>query len=172
MAAVAATPPHRTLTPSRYSVAVAALAEPGPGVVELHAHLVGAGGHLAVAVDVEALDAEEVVAVARLAVLQVEAPAADAAALGDDHALRAAVGHLDLRGDGVRLVLDADDRALGEAAHAAVEELPVALHERRPPGDFRDEALDATRSSSGSTLYLVASIRKSRCSSASFSGCS
>ena len=30
----------------------------------------------------------------------------------------------------------------------------------------------ATRSSSGRTLYLVASIRNSRCSSASFSGCS
>jgi hypothetical protein len=65
---------------------VAALAGPGAGVVELHADLVGARRHLGVAVDVEALDAEEVVAVAWLAVLQVEAPAADAAALGDDHA--------------------------------------------------------------------------------------
>ena len=51
------------------------------------------------------------------------------------------VGHLDLGRDGVRLVLDADDRALGQAAHAAVQELAVALHERRPSGELGDEAL-------------------------------
>jgi hypothetical protein len=42
----------------------------------------------------------------------------------------------------VGLVLDVDDRTLGEATHAPEEELPVALDELRPPGEVRVRPLD------------------------------
>ena len=76
---------------------VAALPEAAAVVGELHPHLVLAGGDLAVPVDLEPLQAEEVVAVRRLAVLDVEREAAEGAALGDDHALGSALRHLQLR---------------------------------------------------------------------------
>ena len=49
------------------------------------------GGIARVALDVEVLEAEQVVGVLRPAVLDVQAPAGEGAALGDDHALGAAV---------------------------------------------------------------------------------
>ena len=48
-------------------------------------------------------------------------PPGKLAALADDHALAAARGHLDLRGDGVRAVLHADEGVLHDACHARVE---------------------------------------------------
>ena len=61
-----------------------------------------------------ALEVEEVVeedrlaaAEAELALAQEQAVAAEAAALGDDHAFGAALGDLDLGGDGVATVEDA-----------------------------------------------------------------
>ena len=47
------------------------------------------------------LQAEQVVAVHGPAVLHVKAPAGEGPALGDDHALDALLGHLELRRDGV-----------------------------------------------------------------------
>ena len=82
------------------------------------------GGIGRVPSSVVALEAEEVVAVLRLAVLDVEAPAADDAALGDDDALGARSWHDHLGGDGMRRVLHDHDRVLGQPAHAAEEELP------------------------------------------------
>jgi hypothetical protein len=70
---------------------VAALAEFSAVVGELHAHLVGARRDGRVAGDVGVLHAEQVVGVGRPAVLDVQAPAAERAALGDDHAFGAAV---------------------------------------------------------------------------------
>ena len=64
----------------------AALGEAAAVVVELHPHLVVARGEVGVGVDLEVLDAEQVVAVGGLAVVDVERPAAEAAALGDDDA--------------------------------------------------------------------------------------
>src|SRR4029079_2780173 len=119
----------------------ATLPEPRTVVVELHPHLVRALRDLAVAVDVEPLDAEEVVAIPGPALLHVQAPAADAADLGDDPALRATRGHVDLSRHRVRRVLDADDRALRQPAHAPEEPLAVALHEHRPAGDGRKQSL-------------------------------
>ena len=46
------------------------------------------------------------------AVVQVQAPAGERAALGDDHTAAAALGDDHLGGDGVRLVLQVDDRVL------------------------------------------------------------
>jgi hypothetical protein len=68
---------------------VAALAEPAAVIGELHPHLMLPGRYHPVALDVEALHAEQVVAVPGLPVLGVQAPAADAAALGDDDPLGA-----------------------------------------------------------------------------------
>ena len=82
----------------------------------------------------EVLEAAPVVAVLELAVLGIEAPAADVRALGDDHALGALFRHLDLGGDGVRLVLDAQDAVLRQAPHAAEEDLGLALDQYRPAG--------------------------------------
>ena len=63
------------------------------------------------------------------------------AALRDDHAFRAGLRHLDLRGDRVRLVLGVDDRVLRDPAHAGEEELRVAVHDHRAAGDVRVGAL-------------------------------
>src|SRR6478736_1036472 len=68
----------------------AALAEAAAVVGELHAHLMGAGWDRPTALDGEVLDAEQVVGVLGLAVLDVEAPAGERAALSHDHALGAA----------------------------------------------------------------------------------
>ena len=82
---------RRPLSPSTKSVDVAALAESAAVVGELHPHLVLARRDRLVAVDLEPLEAEEVVAVGRPALVEVEAPAAEGAALGDDHARGAAL---------------------------------------------------------------------------------
>ena len=50
-------------------------------------------------------------------------------------------GHHDLGGHRVRLVLDVDDRAFGQPAHAAEQQLRVALDQLRPAGDVRVGAL-------------------------------
>jgi hypothetical protein len=108
---------------------------------ELHPHLMPPRWELAVGLDVEALDAEQVVAVLGHAVMGVEAPAADAAALGDDHPLGAGLGDYHLGGDRMGLVPDVDHRALAESAHAADQQLGVALDQPRPPGQVRVQAL-------------------------------
>ena len=87
------------------------------------------------------VDAEHVVDELGLAVLEVHGPATEAAALGDDHAVGAAVGDVDVGGDGERLVLDADDAVLRQPAHAGEEQLRVAADERRPSGHRRLEPL-------------------------------
>ena len=79
--------------------------------------------------------------------VDVDAPTAEAAALRDDHAVRAAVGHLELGRDGERLVLDAHDARLGESAHSGEEQLAVPADQGRPPGDvgiepFRGAVVD------------------------------
>ena len=76
---------------------VAALGQSAAVVGELHADLVLAGGDGLLPVDLEALEAEEVVAVGRAPLVEVEAPAGVGAALGDDHSLAAPLRHLDLR---------------------------------------------------------------------------
>ena len=121
---------------------VPALGQAAAVVGELHAHLMRAGRNRRVAVDLEALQPEQVVAVGRLALVQVERPTRERAALGDDDAVGSAVGHDDLGRDRVRLVLEVDHRVLGEATHAAVEDLRLALHELGPARDVGVEALD------------------------------
>ena len=63
----------------------AALAEPAAVVAELQADLVVTGRKGVVGAYGESAQAEQVVAVGRPALVDVEAPAAEGAALGDDH---------------------------------------------------------------------------------------
>ena len=70
----------------------AALAETAAVVGELDAELVAAGGDRRLAFDVCDLDTGAVVAVFELALVGVEAPAAELTTLGDDDALGAASG--------------------------------------------------------------------------------
>ena len=131
------------------------------------------GGIGGVALDLEALQAEQVVAVDRPAVLRVEAPAAEGAALGDDHAAaRRRSGTTTCGGDRVRLVLDVEDassRSAGPCPPNRSCELPRISCGRPARSGLKRST---RRSSSGSTSYLTASIRNSRWSSCSFSGCS
>ena len=121
---------------------LAALAQAAAGVGELHAHLVLAGRDRLLGPDDEVLQAAPVVAVLELAVLGVQAPAADVRALGDDHAFGALLRHHDLGGDGVRLVLEVENAVLAQAAHAAEEHLGLALDQHRPAGGVRIDLLD------------------------------
>src|SRR5207247_7937111 len=82
----------------------AALGEPAAVVGELHPHLMLPGWDRRITLDLEALQAEQVVAVRRPALVCVEAPAGEGATLGDDHALGTFVGDDQLRRDGVGLV--------------------------------------------------------------------
>ncbi len=75
----------------------AALGDTAAVVLELHPHLVIPGRDRLRRLDERHVDAEEVVAVLQLAALGVEAPAVDAAALGDDDALGAGLRHVDDR---------------------------------------------------------------------------
>ena len=89
------------------------------------------------------LDAEEVVAVLELAVVGVERPAADSAALGDDDALGAATfGHRNLGGDRMGLVLQREHAPLAHP-HAGEQQLRVAADELRPSGDVGVDPLEA-----------------------------
>ena len=121
----------------------AALGEAAAVVRELHPHLVRSRRDRGVALDLEALQAEQVVAVGRAPGFRVQAPAGEGAALGDDHALGARLRHDDFRRDRMGLVLDVDEAVLAEAPHAAEEQLRVALHELRPADELGVEALDA-----------------------------
>src|SRR3954471_16177657 len=149
----------------------AALCGAAAVVGELHPHLVRSGRDRGVGLDLEALQAEQVVAVGWTPILRVQAPAGEGAALGDDHAFGARLGHDDFRRDGAGLVLDVEDAVLAQATHAANSscEFPFTSS-GRPTSSALKRSM--RRSSSGSTLYLRASWIQSCCSSASFSGIS
>ncbi len=93
------------------------------------------------AFDRVAVNAVEVIAILRLAILGVKAPATGESALGDDYPLGPGPRHDYLRRHGVRLVLDVDDRAFAETPHAAKQQLPVALGQLRPACDVGIGAL-------------------------------
>src|SRR4029077_17678841 len=98
---------------------LAAFAQAAAGVSELHAYLVLARRNRRRGLDHEVLEAAPVVAVLEFAVLGIKAPPADICPLGDDHPVGTFVRHLDFGGNGVRLVLDAEDAILRQASHAA-----------------------------------------------------
>ena len=75
-----------------------------------------------------------------------------------------------LGGDRERLVLDADDAVLRQPAHAGEEQLGVPSDQRRSPGDVGVRAARRPGRRAGSTLYLVASMSHSRCSSCELLG--
>src|SRR5262249_29500545 len=111
-------------------------------VIELDANLVTACRKPVSALHVVLLDPEEVVAVLELPVLRVEAPSAGYSADCYDHSFDLVFRDDEIGGDGVRLVVQVEDRAFGEPAHAAEKELAVALYELRSAGDVRVGPLD------------------------------
>src|SRR6266404_4064250 len=148
---------------------LSALAETAAGVGKLHAHLVFARGQRLRGFHVEKIHSRHVIAVLELAVLRVEAPAADVRALGDNHALGP------VSGTSISAVTEWDlfftfrtqfsDRRPMPPNSSWV--FPLTSTGRPAVSGF---IFSTTRSSIGNTLYRVASISHSRCSSWSFSG--
>ena len=169
---VASTRPSPTFSPSRKRTDVAALSEPTAVVRELDADLVLAGGDRRFAVDLELLEPEEVVAVRRLALVGVERPTAERATLRDDHALGAALRHLDLGRDRVRLVLERDDGVLRQPAHSAEEQLSIALDQLRPSGEVGVEPLEPAVVERQHVVLRRPRSGTAAAARASFSGCS
>src|SRR4029078_12494533 len=85
----------------------AALREPAAVVRELHPDLVLSGGDRGLAIDLELLETEQVVAVGRAAILRVDGPAAERSALRDHDAVGdRTLGAVTRRGGRVGSVLD------------------------------------------------------------------
>lgn len=117
--------PSATFLSFTWSVPVPPLPGPAAGVCEFEADRGFAGGELLLPDDGAAPKSEEIAVVSGHAVLQVERPAAEASALGDEGAVAAALGRLRLvarrelrladieRRDGIRLrELEGKDRAI------------------------------------------------------------
>ena len=110
-----------------------ALAEARAVVLEVELHGVLAGERAACRLDLGPREIEQVIDKDRLALEQVESPSAEATAGGDQHAVAAAVGHLDVGRDGERLVEDARRRPLRHADdRLGVGELGAAGHNAGP----------------------------------------
>ena len=121
----------------------AALAAAVAVVGEVHRDGRLAGREPLGAVDGVLLQPDEVIGVGGPAVLHVQAPAAEAAALGENHAVGGAGGNLDVRGDRHRLVLDVDEGVLHHPGHALVDGQRLAPgHQVRPSRRGGVEALD------------------------------
>src|SRR3954447_3071083 len=121
----------------------AALRRAAAVIGELHPHLMRARRDRGVGLDLEALQAEQVVAVRRTATFCVQAPTGERAALGKDDAFGGRVANDDFRRDGMRLVLDVEDAVLAEAPHAAEQHLRVPFDELGTADELGIEPLDA-----------------------------
>src|SRR5512139_960938 len=76
----------------------------------------------------KALQTKEIVSIGRLAVLQIETPAAEPACLGEDYPLGSPFGYLYLGSDRVRPVLCIDKNIFRYPRHSLID------RQRRPPG--------------------------------------
>ncbi len=123
---------------------VSALAQAAALVGELHTYLVLSGRYGPGSLDGELMQADQIVGELESAFHGVEDPAAEVAALGDDHALGGLVRGDYLGGDRERPVLDVDDADLRQTLHPREEQLRGALDEYWAPGQLREDALDAT----------------------------
>ena len=74
--------------------------------------------------------------------MHVQRPACKSAALRDDHAFATVIGELDPGRHRVRLVLQVDDRVLGQSTHPGEEPLLASADERGPACDRGVEAFD------------------------------
>ena len=92
----------------------AALAMPGPSYLKSNTMVCLPGVERLLAFPAESLKGQEIVGEHRLALEQIEAVAAEAATVGDDHPLAAALRDLDLGGDGVGLAEDVRCVAVGQ----------------------------------------------------------
>ncbi len=136
-------PPFADLVSVDIEGYVSTLPQSAAIVGKLYPCLMCAAGDIAGRLCEEVLHSTHVVAVLQLAFMRIEGPTSDAGALRHDDAPGPGVRHLDLGGDGERLVLCVDHRILGQAAHAAEEHLRIAMDQRRPARLLRDDALGA-----------------------------
>ncbi len=137
-------PPLGHLLPVDAQRRGSALAASAAVVGEVEPHLGLAGRHGPLGGHRVRLAPDPVVRVGRPAVLEEEAPPAEAARLGQHHPARAALRDLEVGDDRLRAVLDVHERVLEHAGHAVVErERRAAGHEVRTPGDRGVEPLDA-----------------------------
>ena len=82
-----------------------------------------------------ALQPQEIVVIGRYAVLDIEGPAAEPAALRDQRAVAAALWHFDLGGDRLGTVLHVDECALQHPRHAFGESQRGAARHQLGPSD-------------------------------------
>ena len=121
----------------------AALAGAAAVVGEVELECVFAGLERFGSGDAGALEPEEIVIVGGDAVLDVERPSAEAAALGEDRAVGAGFGHFDFRGDGFGFVFHVDEGGFHHALHAFGEgERGAGTHEVRPADQRAVEPLE------------------------------
>ena len=85
------------------------------------------------------MDAEGVVDVAQVPVIEVDRPASEPPTLSHDDPGRACLAHIDLRLERPTLVLGIDDGVLRQSPHPSEQHLPIPMNQRRPPGQFWDE---------------------------------
>ncbi len=114
----------------------AALGDAAAIVGELQAHLMVAGRNHRRTFNVGLLQSEEVVANLGLAVLHVDAESARDTTQRDNHALCSGGRHLELRGQGIGLVLKREHRETWNARHRTKDNLTVAADQIRTPCDL------------------------------------
>ena len=136
-----------TSLPSTFRTPVPPLPKPGPSYLKSNTMVCLPGASASWPSQRNRSRSSEVVEKHRLALEQVEAVAAEAAAQGDEHSFGAALRDLHLGGDRVGLVQDARRIAGGQAGHLA------GVGEDVPPGGRarprRDEALQGSSCPAG-----------------------
>ena len=138
----------------------AALADAATVVVELDPQLVRSFGNRPFSGHGVALETDEVVAVVGDTVEQIHAPSCVSPALGHHHTAGAIRRDHQLGGERERLVLQVEHAAVRQPRHALVQHLRLpGISCGRPAISALNRT--AARSSSGSTLYLAASMSQS-----------
>ena len=129
-------------------------------------------GSGSVALDRVHLAGEPVVGVLGFAVFDVEAPAAGLAGLGEDDALGALGGDLEVGADGVGDGLGVDEAVLGHPGHAGVQgEFGAAEHQVGPAGGDGVEPFECAVVEREDAVLDRPPARKSAFISSSLSGC-
>src|SRR5579875_70165 len=112
----------------------AALPQTAAVVDELRPQVVFAGGYDNVTVHFERLDSREIIAVRRFASFCVKRPSSKLAALRNDHTFGVLAADDELRGNGMRFVLEVENGVLAKPPHRPEQQLSLALDEHRTSG--------------------------------------
>ena len=74
--------------------------------------------------------------------MQIQTPPTEGSTLGDDDSVRSALGHGDVGGDRVGIVLDVQDAVLGEASHSFEQQLSSTADQGGASGEVGVEPFD------------------------------